>query len=407
MRILYCTLAIPLDRAHGGATHAAEVTNGLAALGHDLWVIGHGERREGGKAEWRNGEMGGNPAASPPLRLSASHVTLAPVPPLLGWQLAPRVREIAQRWRPDIIMERYYTFAGAGMLVAHQRGIPALLEVNAPVIDPPGTRKDTVDRLTGRIMRRWAERQCLWADRIVTPLATTVPERVRARIVPLEWGANVAQFDPDLTTITSATRGMRARLGIPENAPTIGFVGSFRAWHGVADAVAAFRHVRREIPEAYLLLVGDGPERPALQASVEMGPDAGQIIFTGTIPYAEVPAYDALCDIAVAPFAPRAHPALAHFGFFWSPLKVFEAMAMRIPVVTTDIPRLAQIVDGAGLVAPEGNHRAMAAAIVRLLRDPDLRTRMGAEGRRRVIEHYSWEAHCRSLDSVLRGMVTR
>jgi starch synthase len=303
-------------------------------------------------------------------------------------------------------MERFYTFAGAGMLVAHQRGIPALLEVNAPVVDPPGTRKDRVDRLAGGLMRRWATRQCLWADRIVTPLATTVPESVRGRVVPLEWGANVEQFDPDgAATRPERLAALRARLGIPPDAPVIGFVGSFRAWHGVADAIAAFRHVRAAMPDAHLLLVGDGPERPALQETVAASPDASHVVFTESVPYADVPAYYGLSDVAVAPFAPRTHPALTHFGFFWSPLKVFEAMAMRVPVVTTDIPRLVRIVDGAGVAVPEGDHTAIAAAIVRLLRDPDLRTRMGATGRERVIERYSWAAHCRSLDAILREMV--
>jgi glycosyltransferase involved in cell wall biosynthesis len=82
-------------------------------------------------------------------------------------------------------------------------------------------------------------------------------------------------------------------------------------------------------------------------------------------------------------------------------------MAMCIPVVTTDIPRLASIVDGAGITVPEGDHAALAAAIVRLLRDPVLRARMGVTGRQRVIEQYSWEAHCRSLDRTLRDLCAR
>ena len=43
MKILYCALAVDIGGAHGGATHVAEVANGLAALGHDLWVIGRGD----------------------------------------------------------------------------------------------------------------------------------------------------------------------------------------------------------------------------------------------------------------------------------------------------------------------------------------------------------------------------
>lgn len=388
MKILYCALAIPLDTAHGGATHAAEVTNGLAALGHDLWVIGQG-----------------SDSAQAAARYDA-RVTLAPVPPYLAWQLTPRVRAIARVWQPDVIMERFYTFAGGGVLVARQRGLPSLLEVNAPVTDAPGTAKDRLDRATGSLMRRWATQQCRWARRIVTPLATTVPPAVRDRVTPLEWGANTDAFNPDAVDAT-ATAALRRRLGIPRVAPVVGFIGSFRAWHGVTDAVAAFRLLRATMPEAYLLLVGDGPERAALAAAVTGSVDGSHIIFAGAVPHAAVPAYYTLCDVALAPFAPRAHRALEYFGFYWSPLKLFEAMAMRVPVVTTDIPRLNTIVAGAGVTVTEGDHAAMAAAIAGLLQDPARRARLGAVGRRNVIERYSWAAHCRSLDALLRGMLAR
>lgn len=384
MKILYCALAIPLDTAHGGATHAAEVTNGLAALGHDLWVVGQG--RHGTAARYR------------------ARVTLAPAPPSRAWQLTPRVRAIARAWQPDVVMERFYTFAGGGMLVARQQRIPSLLEVNAPVVDPPGTAKDRLDRATGGLMRRWATQQCRWAGRIVTPLATTVPLEVRGRVTPLEWGANTTAFDPDRVD-AAARDALRARLGIPPAAPVVGFIGSFRAWHGVADALAAFRRLRATAPEAYLLLVGDGPERAALAATVAAGEEARHVVFAGAVPHAAVPVYYALCDVAVAPFAPRLHRALQYFGFYWSPLKLFEAMAMRVPVVTTDIPRLNDIVTDAGVTVPEGDAAAIAAAIVGLLNDPARRARLGAAGRRRVIARYSWAAHCRALDALLRGLV--
>ncbi len=388
MKILYCALAIPLDTAHGGATHTAEVTNGLAALGHDLWIVGQGRDMAAAAARYH------------------ARVTLTPVPPSLAWQLTPRVRAIAQRWQPDVVMERFYTFAGGGMLAAHQRGVPSILEVNAPVTDPPGTVKDRLDRATGGLMRRWATQQCRWARRIVTPLATTVPPEVRRRVAPLEWGANTDAFDPD-TIDMARIAALRQRLGIPHAAPVIGFIGSFRAWHGVADAIAAFRLLRATMPETHLLLVGDGPERAALEDAVRGSNDAAHVIFAGAVPHADVPSYYALCQVALAPFTLRAHPALQHFGFYWSPLKVFEAMAMRVPVVTTNIPRLKAIVEDAGVTVPEGDRAAMAATLAWLLRDPASRARMGQEGRRRVIARYSWAAHCQSLDAILREMITQ
>jgi glycosyltransferase involved in cell wall biosynthesis len=385
MKILYCALAIDIARSHGGATHVAEVANGLSALGHDLWVIG-----------------AGTPGAhTSPI---VGHVTRVRTPPALAWTMTPRVRRIVDAWRPDVVMERFYTFAGGGILAAHARGIPSLLEVNAPVIDPPGSRKDRVDRLTGHMMRRWATQQCRWADRIVTPLATTVPEEVRSKVAPLPWGANVSFFDPDLLPPTSPTlAALRARYGLPGGAQVIGFVGSFRPWHGARDAIQALRIVRQSLPEARLLLVGDGPERSELEADVIAGADRG-VIFTGAVPYADVPAHVALCDVMVAPFAPSEHAPLRHFGFYWSPLKVFEAMAMAVPIVTTAIAPLTEIVGDAGICVPEQDRAALAGAIVAIMANPARRTAMGSAGRARVVERYSWQAHCRALDRILTEM---
>jgi starch synthase len=386
MKILYCALAIDITRSHGGATHVAEVANGLSALGHDLRVIG---------------------AGTPGTRTSTinAQVTLVRTPPTLAWLMTPQVRRNVAAWRPDVVMERFYTFAGDGILAAHARSIPSLLEVNAPVIDPPGSRKERLDRLTGRMMRRWATQQCRWAGRIVTPLATTVPEEVRDKVMPLPWGANLSLFDPDRWHRDSpALAALRARYGIPDEAPVIGFVGSFRPWHGAGDAIRAFRIVRQSLPGARLLLVGEGPERGDLESEATTEADQG-VIFTGAVPYVDVPAHIALCDVMVAPFAPSEHAPLRHFGFYWSPLKVFEAMAMAAPIVTTAIPPLTEIIEGAGTGVPEKDSAAMGHAIIEILTNPALRASMGNTGRARVVERYSWQAHCRALDHVLTAMV--
>ncbi len=387
MKILYCAQAIRLDRSHGGATHAREVTNGLHALGHDLRVVGRGDYDTDLSHQFH------------------ARLTLTRTPPLATLLMTPSVRRIVRAWEPDVVMERYYTFAGGGMLAAHQRSIPSLLEVNAPVIDPPGSRKDRVDALLGRPMQRWANRQCTWATAIVTPLAATVPSHVHEKVVALPWGANVHLFDPDRYPVgETRVETLRRRYSIPHGAPVVGFTGSFRVWHGAADAVRAFHLIRQRIPDARLLFVGDGPERAAIERAIPPN-DASQVIFAGAVPYEEVAPHLALVDVAVAPFAPRRHEPLRHFGFYWSPLKIYEALAMAIPVVTTDIPPLTDIVAGCGDATPEGDSTALADAVIALLQDEDRRRAAGRLGRERVIQRFSWEAHCRALDTTLRAMV--
>ncbi len=126
-------------------------------------------------------------------------------------------------------------------------------------------------------------------------------------------------------------------------------------------------------------------------------------------PHERVPYLLALADVGVAPFDVAAHAPLSTFGFYWSPLKVFEYMAMALPVVTIDIAPLNEIVRQGceGELYPTGDIEGLAAAIRRLTKDRELRANDGLSARERVIEYYSWQAHCRALDELLRQIVER
>jgi glycosyltransferase involved in cell wall biosynthesis len=94
-------------------------------------------------------------------------------------------------------------------------------------------------------------------------------------------------------------------------------------------------------------------------------------------------------------------------GFFWSPLKIHEYMATALPVITSDITPLNQIVrhQHEGLLVPEADVPALAAAIATLLADPQRAQQLGAAGRERVVAHYSWQQHCAELEHIMQTIV--
>lgn len=391
MNILYVAAGIPVPGSVGGSTHVIEVCRGLAALGHNiLAVVGPGD---------------GPPSIGGP----GGQITIVntPQPLALGLTLLPTIARHAARFRPDAVMERYYNLAGAGLLYARRLGLPSILEVNAPIYDPPGSRKDRLDRALGQPLRRWARWQARAADRIVTPLATTAGALARpGSIVELPWGANTDLFDParlDRRAVAAA----RTSLGIPpsDQARVVAFSGSFRAWHGVERLLDALQLLLPARADLWALLIGDGEERPALMERVRGWGDLGRrVVFTGRVPYADVPRHLALADLGVAPFEPARHAALRHFGFYWSPLKIFEYGAMGLPTVCPAIPPLDTIVrEGReGRLYPAGDAAALAAAIGALLDDEAGRRAMGRAARARIDHDYSWAAHCRGLDEILR-----
>jgi glycosyltransferase involved in cell wall biosynthesis len=275
-----------------------------------------------------------------------------------------------------------------------------VLEVNAPVVDYPGSPKRTVDRLlVAEPMRRWREWQCRTADLIVTTdRAILPPDTAAAKVVETEWGADTARFRPDAVGPVPFVRQPGDLIAV--------FAGAFRAWHGVGRLVDAMAALERRGSPWRAVLIGDGPERPGLEARVAAD-RLTRVAFTGSLPYHAMPAALAAADVGVAPFAPEAHAPLRH-GFYWSPLKVFEYMASGLPVVAPALPRLRAILDDgqAGLLYDGSAPDALAAALDALV-DADLRRRLGAAARVRAEQHFSWAAHCRALDAAITAMDTR
>ncbi len=392
MRILYVAAGITAPGAHGGATHVLEVASGLANRGHQVEVV---TMHAGGQPD--NEIIGG--ARFHRLRWGKA----------AGLLYYPSVRRLAHQMRPDIIMERYYNLAGAGILTATRKHIPSILEINAPIVDPPASRKSKLDRRFGHPLQRWAARQCRLASRIVTPLASTVPPQLlpqRDKICELPWGANVAQFDRQrvISEQGAELAALRQRLGLREGQPVAVFSGSFRHWHGVDQFAAAAVQLARTWPDPAFLFLGDGPLCGEVQA---MGVGlADRFISPGAVSYDEVPLYLALASVGVAPFNPATHEALRLFGFYWSPLKIFEYMAMSLPTITIDITPLDQIIrDGVdGLLYPAGDVTALRDRLTSLLSDHAYAATMGASARQRVVEKYSWQEHCRALEEIMVGM---
>ncbi len=398
MKLLYVASGIPVPGTLGGSTHTLEVARGLAARGHTVHVVacsGAGRANLAALARPISGRYAG---------FYLHHLDIPKSAALLS---APLILRLARAIAPDLVIERYYNFAGAGIWAAQCLGIHSILEVNALIVDPPEVFKRRLDDRLGRPMRRWALTQCRWADRIVTPLHTTVPPEIpRAKIVELPWGANVERF-----ALGSWELGVRRWCAVPQlptpnsQLPTVVFLGSFRAWHGVLDFVRAAMLLLAEGRDCRFLLIGDGPERAAAERLAAGWP--GRFTFTGAVAYDAVPQLLAGATIGVAPFNTAAHPALRSAGFFWSPLKVYEYMAAGLPAVTADLHPLNQVIrdQQEGALFAEGDLPGLAAAIARLLDDPAAARALGLRARERVAAHYSWARHCEALERIMHEIV--
>jgi len=167
------------------------------------------------------------------------------------------------------------------------------------------------------------------------------------------------------------------------------FVGRLKPGKGVDDLLVAFEDVIKEFPEATLKIVGDGPLRDGL---AQLAKDKGiysSVRFAGRIPNDEMPKVYAASDVFVLPSKNEGLPRT-----------VLEAMACRTPVVTSSLPQLEPVVEGAGFMIDADSTEQISEYIGKLLEDRDQRISMGETGRRRVEKEYSWAETVRKTTSV-------
>jgi glycosyltransferase involved in cell wall biosynthesis len=203
-----------------------------------------------------------------------------------------------------------------------------------------------------------------------------------ARIIVTPTGVDVDLFAP-LAESDRAER--RAALGLSDRF-VVGWVGSFRNFHGLEQTVASVEG----IPDASLLFVGDGPERPAIEALARAR--GVHAVFTGTVPHSALPRDLAAMDVALV---------VAGKGevFHYSPLKLAEYLAAGKAVVAPDVPQLAaRLTDGTDVrLVPPGDVSAVRGAVARLHDDPGLRAHMGAAARATATAHWSWDHAIRQV----------
>src|SRR3954447_19179631 len=173
--------------------------------------------------------------------------------------------------------------------------------------------------------------------------------------------------------------------------PRVLYVGLLTPRKGVLDLLEASRLLReRGVAHEMWLLGGTPDEGPAAEAEVRAQLD-GSVRLLGTRAPEEMPAEFAAADVFCLPS-------------WWEamPLSVLEAMATGLPVVATDVGDVGRAVaEGlTGHVVPVRNPEKLADALEPLLADPELRTRMGAAGRARVVERFSSETTARQVSAL-------
>jgi len=371
-RVLYLRTDVdlatqPLD-AGGSLAHTQGILGALQRRGHDVEL-------------WSTGNITGIPAGIDQRRLP---VVLRPNLPR---ELAEAATGLLQalRARTDglgdvaFIYQRYSLNNVLGAILAFRLRVPLVLEANASEV----TWRREWSRLEHARLAAATE---LFNLRRASRIAAVSRN---ARIDLLRSGADPSRTHviPNGVDPERFSGVLPRHLGLPDEAFVVMFCGLFYPWHGVRHLAAAFPRVLEEVPDARLVLVGDGAEAGLARSLLDQAGVAKHVVITGLVPRDEVPGYLAAAHVLVSPH-------VRNDRFIGSPIKLWEYMAAGRAIVATRVAQLAEVLeDGrtALLVEPDDPDQ-LSAAIARLAHDASLRHALGEHAAQEARQLHSWDA---------------
>ncbi|MGQ9625473.1 MAG: glycosyltransferase family 4 protein [Anaerolineae bacterium] len=262
-----------------------------------------------------------------------------------------------------------------GYALKRRHGIPLLLQLHLSSLKDPAWQRERWSNFLRRELARWLMQR---ADgiKVYTP-------EVKNWLTS-EWRIPPSQIYVNPITIPlSIKKQWGLPLQAPSKPPQVLYVGRLSPEKGVDLLLRAFIIVALRSPETRLVIVGDGPQRPALQAMAK-----ANVIFTGPVPPQELGKYYQTASLLVLPSHHESYGRV-----------ILEAYSFGRPVVATDTEGARALIrDGeTGFIVPRDDPDALAEKILYLLHHPEIAMKMGIEGRTLVQEQHDPETRLRQL----------
>lgn len=319
----------------------------------------------------------------------------------LGGMVYKRFREqyrLLRRVAPDIVVFRACRYTSL-VYLCRLLGIPVVLEVNAPMLERRYLEKHEQFRFLPFWCRleaavfQAADHLLVVSDALKDYYAGYGLSPSKMTTVPN--GVDIDRFHPGV-----AGDEVRSALGLSDRI-VIGFSGSFTPWHGLDFLMEAVKALLRKRPDLRdritLLLVGNPDEKHR-----RVDPGTVPVVMTGRVPYSAMPAYIAAMDIVAAPY-PRIEP------FYFSPLKIVEAMASGLPVIASAQGQIRELLQDneTGVLYPPGDYVAFNRKLEGLIENPERRQRLGKRARERAVSKYTWHANAGRILDICRHVLAK
>lgn len=366
----------PIPANTANSIQIMKMAQAFVRLGHELRVYAGG-RNPG--INW--GEMARHYGLNERIEIE----WLPRTPFFRGYDYAWRAVGAARGWGAEWI----YTRLPQAAALASRQGVPTLFEVH----DLPA------GRMGPRLLRAFLGGA--GAKRLVVITRALGDALARQYAMPEKEGfLQVAPDGVDLERYADlpSPEGARAALDLPQGF-TAGYTGHLYEGRGVELLL----ELAERLPGMHFLLVGGQAE--AVDALRKQAAERGiqNLRLTGFVPNAELPQYQAACDALLMPYQARvAASSGGDIAPFLSPMKMFEYLACGRPILASDLPVLAEVLNAENALSlPAEDVDAWTDALRRVREDRELAKRL-AEGARMAARGYSWE---KRAERILAGLV--
>jgi glycosyltransferase involved in cell wall biosynthesis len=384
MRILYfADIRFPLERANGIQT--METCHALVERGHEVRLVVKGDTHVPPRDPF---EFYGLPARTRLVVERANAPAGAGIAARIGYMSFALGRAFGSS-RADILMTRDLGVAALLLRIPRTMRAPLVYESHGYAPDVasalPGMISTARPPRPSKIKRLAAREEAVWrgAEGYVAITRGIVDEMERR-----------AGARPRLAVIPDGVRVTHGPTALPTD-PVVGYAGHLYAWKGV-DVLL---HAIARVPHARLLIVGGHDKEPDLARVKGLATQLGiadRVTFTGLVEPWQVAGHLERAQILALP-----NPASAISTHYTSPLMLFEYMAAGRAIVASDLPAIREAVrDGeTALLVEAGSADALAAGIVRLLKDRALAERLASHAAREAA-NFTWTRRAERLETM-------
>ncbi len=290
----------------------------------------------------------------------------------------------------QFVWQQHDLFEGPGRKLANLLNVPLITKVDAPLVWE-AKRWGVKRPLWGRLIEKYAELKAFNKSDYLACVSQEVSDKVismgvdQRKVFVSPMGVDPANFD------VSKDESLRNELGL-SGYTVVGWIGSFRKFHGVDTVIKSFAEVVKELKMVKLLLVGDGPARNEMEALVAALGLQANVVFTGKVEFQYIPKYISLFDVAIVSAGNKKE-------FHYSPMKLREYMAAKKATIAPkagEIP--VKFSDQNHLLLYEVNDIAdLAATIKDLVVESTLRQRIAECGYEYVVKTSTWDVEIEKM----------